>query len=371
MATLRLKEPTTLEEIGILLESRLPGRFGVEIKNNYLRLVENNAKGCVASLRSRNGENTCSVMGFMPSIALRAGLLVGTIVTLSLITSLVFGELNVLLGGAIPLVIVYVSMRLPSRDLVADIAAVIENELADTSRPRPQIPRWWPISVAGIVVLMLALAVLRWPVSEPTAVSIPGNTAIESPIGIERVSPQPSDKVLPSEYSVIAQVSGRIEHLHPNLKPGKIIPKETVLVRIDAEDLEISLQRTEAELDILLSEIETLDTEESVVQKVVELRRQTLKEERNERLQSQMRREIKGLQHQLESIVNRRRLSESGVTAIEQELAQLRARLERTAIYLPVDIHIDAVLVEPDGFVSAGSILFRATATDAEAKNTS
>lgn len=50
MAILRLKESITLEEICILLESRLPGRFGSELKNDRLRLVENNAKGCVVSL---------------------------------------------------------------------------------------------------------------------------------------------------------------------------------------------------------------------------------------------------------------------------------------------------------------------------------
>ena len=369
MANLTLKEATSLEAIDNLLQSRLPGRLGAVIENGRLRLVENRAKGCVVSLRSKNGENTCSVVGIVPSLALRAGLLVTIVVTLSLITSLVLGEFRILVGGAIPLGIAYVAMSLMPRGLVAEVTAVIESEFAESSRTTPRFTRWWPIGVTGLVVVLAALAVLWRPAPQPPAAATPDNATAKEVAPPSSALPHPADRVLPNEYSVVAQVSGNIDYLNPELVPGQVIAGGAVLVRVDGEDLELSLERAEAELQILNSELETLDAEESVVAKAVGLRQRQLAEIADERHQQPVAREIEHLQRELESIARRRQLSASGIAAIGEEIARLQVGLERTVVSLPVDIRIDAVLIGQDEFVSAGSVLFRATEVDSDAND--
>ena len=61
MPSLKLKEPTTIEALDELLQSRLSDRCSVEIESNRLRLVEGGAKGCTVSLRDRAGETICSI----------------------------------------------------------------------------------------------------------------------------------------------------------------------------------------------------------------------------------------------------------------------------------------------------------------------
>ena len=367
MKSLWLKEPTTLESIGGLLQSRFPDRFAGEIKNDRLRLVESKTKGCIISLRSKNGGTSCFILGFMPSLAHRALLLVGILATLSFLTSLVLGGFNILVGGAIPFAIAFFSMSFPSRALVADISAVVSCEFTESARPRIHSSRWWPIAGAGLgVVLLVALAVSKWPATSPATESTPDNTAAESTAPSDRIFPQTTNEDLVNEYSVVAEVSGRIYHLHPDLKPGEIISRGSVLVRIGGEDLVHSLRRMDAELNARQSELETIEAEESVVQKTYESRRQQLTGEGEERLKFVARQEVGNLLRELEILAKRRQFSESGIATTERELTQLRENLERTEISLSVDVRIDAVMVEHDEFVSVSAVLFRASEVKTE-----
>lgn len=362
MTSLKLKEATKLEAINELLQARLPGRFGGEISNNRLRLVASSAKGCIISLRSTNGDTNCSIVGFMPSILLRALLLAGITVALSLATSLVLGEFNVLIGGAIPFAIAFFSMSLPSRGLVADISAVVRDELAVSPQSRLQTSRWRAIAGVGIcVVLAIALAVLSWPDADLATKSAPEKRNVNGPSASDRQPPQPANEVLVNQYSVVALVSGTISHLHPGLRPGEIISRKTILVRIGVEDLGHSLQSTETELGLLRSALELIAAEESVLQGYYESKREQLTEEIDEHLLNIGRQEVERLKRELEGISARRQLAELEIAAAERKLAELERKIERAQISLPVDVRIDAVMVSQNDFVSVNSLLFEAT----------
>lgn len=400
MPSVKLKEPTTIEALEELLLYRLSDRCGAEIKSNRLRLVENNAKGCIVSLQARNGETICSISGFMPSKALRAALLVGIMIALSLTTSLILGEFNILVGGAIPFIIAYFTMNLPSRDLVADITVIISSDLAQTAQPRLQSSRWWPIaSIAVCAVFLLGtLAVIKWDRSKPAAVSTPEETTSKSPQALEpsisrgnTASPKvndvnPAREELAKEYSLVADLSGRIDFLHPNLKTGEIIRKETVIARIDPGNLISSLQRVEEELRIRRVELARLEAEESVSKELYEMKRnqlalaQTQYSQRRDNLDKQqiteellkveerqllvMQQEVEHLQRNLDHLANRKQLMASRISGIEWEQEKLNANLDRAEISLPFDVRIEAVNVKHDDFVSIGSVLIEATKAD-------
>jgi hypothetical protein len=85
-------------------------------------------------------------------------------------------------GGAIPFIIVYFAMVVPSRGLVTDVTAIIGNDLSQTAPPRLQSSLCWPI--AGIAVctifLISTLAVIKWR-SPKSAVFTPEKTTVEMP----------------------------------------------------------------------------------------------------------------------------------------------------------------------------------------------
>ena len=51
----------------------------------------------------------------------------------------------------------------------------------------------------------------------------------------------------------MAEVSGKISYLHPNLKAGETIPAGTLVVRIEAEDYALILKQTQEDLKASLS----------------------------------------------------------------------------------------------------------------------
>lgn len=46
-------------------------------------------------------------------------------------------------------------------------------------------------------------------------------------------------------FNSMAELSGKISYVHPNLKAGETIPAGTLVVRIDAEDYALSLKQTQ------------------------------------------------------------------------------------------------------------------------------
>ena len=74
----------------------------------------------------------------------------------------------------------------------------------------------------------------------------------------------------------LAEVSGRIAYVHPDLKAGATIAADTVVVRIDAEEYEISLRQVREDLKASRSALRELEAEEKSVRRSLELARENL-----------------------------------------------------------------------------------------------
>ena len=74
----------------------------------------------------------------------------------------------------------------------------------------------------------------------------------------------------------MAEVSGEISYLHPNLKAGETLPAGTLVVRIEAEDYELSLKQTQEDLKASRSALRELEAERRSTQRSLELARENL-----------------------------------------------------------------------------------------------
>ena len=181
----------------------------------------------------------------------------------------------------------------------------------------------------------------------------------------------------------MAELSGKISYVHPNLKAGETIPAGTLVVRIDAEDYALSLKQTEEDLKASRSSLNELDTEEKSARRSLELAQKNLEVgeaelarvrdvyqkqlvaksalDAEEQKTIQLRQQGQELQGRIDGYASRRQSIEAQIARAEQEVQNRRTILGRTEITLPFDARIGTVSVDQDEFVSVGTPLFEAS----------
>ncbi|MDH3859550.1 MAG: HlyD family secretion protein [Gammaproteobacteria bacterium] len=180
----------------------------------------------------------------------------------------------------------------------------------------------------------------------------------------------------------MAEVSGKISYVHPNLKAGETIPAGTLVVRIDAEDYALSLKQTQEDLKASRSSLRELEAEQKSTQRSLELAQKnlTVGEAELTRLRDvyqkqliakstldaeeqktiQLRQQVEDLQGRMNSYESRRQSIEAQIARAEQEVQNRATILGRTEITLPFDARIGMVSVDQNEFVTVGSALFEA-----------
>ncbi len=183
-------------------------------------------------------------------------------------------------------------------------------------------------------------------------------------------------------FNSMAEVSGKISYLHPNLKAGETIPADTLVVRIDAEDYALSLRQTREDLKASRSSLRELESERTSTMRSLELAHKNLEVGEAElsrirevyekklvaksRLDAeqqkviQLRQQVEDLQGRLDGYDSRRQSIEAQIARDEQEVQNRSTILGRTEIRLPFDARIGMVSVDQNEFVSVGSALFEA-----------
>lgn len=180
----------------------------------------------------------------------------------------------------------------------------------------------------------------------------------------------------------VAELSGEISYLHPNLKAGETIPQGTLVVRIEAEDYEVSLKQTQEDLKASRSSLRELEEEQRSTQRSLQLAQENLAVGENElgRLREvysrkliakstldaeeqktiQLRQQVADLQGRLNGYDSRRQSIQAQIARAEQEVQNRTTILGRTEIRLPFDARIGTVSVNENEFVSVGTALFEA-----------
>jgi multidrug efflux pump subunit AcrA (membrane-fusion protein) len=178
----------------------------------------------------------------------------------------------------------------------------------------------------------------------------------------------------------LAEVSGKITYMHPDLKQGNSIAAGTVVARIAPEDYEVSLKQTQADLAANKSSLKQLQVEQQTTRRSLELARKNLKvgEKELERIRSvwdrkliarstldaeeqkviQLRQQVSELQGQLNTYASRKSSVESQIVRAEEQVKGQTTTLGRTEITLPFSARIGEVSIEKGQFVNVGTTLF-------------
>ncbi len=180
----------------------------------------------------------------------------------------------------------------------------------------------------------------------------------------------------------MAEVSGKISYVHPNLKSGETVPAGTLVVRIDAEDYARSLKQTQQDLKASQSSLNELEAEESSTRRSLDLSQENLEVgeaelkrvrdvyqkqlvaksalDAEEQKVISLRQQVEDLQGRMNSYTSRRQSIAAQIARAEEEVQNRATILGRTEISLPFDARIGSVSVDRDEFVSVGSMLFEA-----------
>lgn len=187
-------------------------------------------------------------------------------------------------------------------------------------------------------------------------------------------------------YQGMAEVSGKISYIHPDLSQGSAITAGTVVVRIDPEDYEVSLRQTQAELAARQFSYTQLQEEEKTTRRSLQLAKDNLAvgEKELARIDSvmkkglvsrsaldaerqkviQLRQQLEETQGQLNTYASRKQSEQAQIDRLQQQVKGQQTTLGRTEIRLPFTARIGEVAIEKDEFVSVGSTLFEALDVD-------
>lgn len=180
-------------------------------------------------------------------------------------------------------------------------------------------------------------------------------------------------------WQAVAEVSGRVTMIHPQLKKGALVPAGTELIGIDRTDYELILARLKANRDGLEAQLKELEVEEANSRSLIaiETRNRQLAEQELERKRALRRRgsaaqatvdeaersllsirqNLQSLRNTLSLIPTRRTVLQAELAAKEQELLQARQDLARTLLRAPFPLRIAEVNVEEAQYVAKGAVL--------------
>ncbi len=199
-------------------------------------------------------------------------------------------------------------------------------------------------------------------------------------VGYGRVTPK-------TEWQGIAEVSGRIVYIAPELERGRIVPANTLLLKIDPLDYQLNLAQSEAQLRLSQAQLNQLSLKENNLVKQLKIEKQRLqigtKElERKQKLfdrglisQSALdvetqtvlasRRTVEELENQRVSLPDDRKVIQAQVNVNESAVELAKRALQRTEVYLPFRARIAEVNVVQDQVVNTQQTMMKAHSLDA------
>ena len=173
-------------------------------------------------------------------------------------------------------------------------------------------------------------------------------------------------------WTAVAEVSGRIVELHPRLRDGEIIAADTLLLRIDPVDYELSLAQAEAALAEL--EVQVSNAKASLA---IEQRNLDIAEREHERISNlavkgtasksnldDAERTLLNNRNAVQNIRNTLALLPIQRKVLEAQKSQAERDLQNTRISAPFNMRVASMNIETDQFVSKGQSLLERDSVD-------
>ncbi len=242
---------------------------------------------------------------------------------------------------------------------------------------------FFPLLFLGVFVLFLAIETREAPALKPQKskarpvdlLTLVQEERAPTVTGFGRVAPKLT-------WQGIAQVSGKVIFRSPLLEKGALLPKGTLLLRLDPSDYQLAVAKAQAEIRAKTARLEKLHLDEKNTEAALEIeqRRWALNKEEWERkkklnqkgLSSQsdlddeqhafLSQQIKvvELENQLLLLPDEKEIIEAELEVSRLVLLQAIRDLEKTSLFLPFDGQISNVNIERDQFVSAQQTMVEA-----------
>jgi RND family efflux transporter MFP subunit len=180
-------------------------------------------------------------------------------------------------------------------------------------------------------------------------------------------------------WSAVAQVSGRIARVAPELERGARIPADAEIVKIADEDYQLAVAKADADINAAQAGIDELDLDAANLATSLEIERRALAlAERDLQRQRDLARRgatsqaavdqseldvvrqraaVQDLENQLKLMPTKRRTQELAKAVSEADLATALLNLERTSIRTPFEGRVAEVNVEATQYVGVGEVL--------------
>ncbi|EKV28161.1 Membrane-fusion protein [Caenispirillum salinarum AK4] len=173
-------------------------------------------------------------------------------------------------------------------------------------------------------------------------------------------------------WQAVAEVSGRVEWVHPELETGAVLAEGSDLIRFEAADYDLALAQIEAQLAELDARAETTRESLAIEDRNLEVlardlaRKQDLRRtgaasqttvDTAERALLAGRQQVQGLKNTLALIPSQR-------NALEAQAETARLDQARTTVRAPFDIRVRAVEVERGQYAQRGQTLATADGID-------
>jgi RND family efflux transporter MFP subunit len=173
-------------------------------------------------------------------------------------------------------------------------------------------------------------------------------------------------------WKAIAQVSGRIQHLHERLKDGEIISQGETLFQIDPVDYQLNLAQAEAQL----AELEVEQQNASALLEI-EQRNLALAQREFERLQKLVKkgsisqsdvdsaeRTLLNSRTSVQNYKNTLALFPVNRKLLQVKIDQAQRDLDNTSIKAPFNLRVSGLKIEANQYVSKGEHMFSGDSVD-------
>ena len=183
-----------------------------------------------------------------------------------------------------------------------------------------------------------------------------------------------------------SEIAGKIIFVHPQLRDGAVFPKDTVVIRIEEEDFELTVRQAEADSDVSRAKLREIKLKQQNTRVDLKLAKEklTLAKKDLNRLQKllkkgvvsqssfdaqqtnvlKLQQEVQNMNSLLRTLPEQQKSLEAGLANTEAALQSQQRNLDRTTIQVPFNARISSLAVDENQFIEKGALLFTAQTTD-------
>jgi multidrug efflux pump subunit AcrA (membrane-fusion protein) len=208
-------------------------------------------------------------------------------------------------------------------------------------------------------------------------------------LSMTRIAPEVKayGRVMPKHiWRGVSEVKGRVVYRHPQLESGRLLPANTLLLKIDPVEYQLQVAQAEANLNASQVKLSRLDQEQKNLNTNLKLERQKLalaqqelkrkrdihkralvsdsELEQQEQSYFNQLKQVQDIENNLKLLPDDRKVTAAQLKVDQLKLVDAQRNLSKTKVSLPFDARISVVNIEKDQVVNLGEVMVEAFQLD-------